>query len=585
MPLQLRPAIPVWVARLAVLGLAAATTLGGAILLLRATANDGTGALDSVRALLFMATAFWLVLGGLNGVAGALSPAPSAKPILAQPEGMTAILMPIYNESPAGTFSRIVAMHRSLAELGVGDRFHFAVLSDTRSETAASQEVLWFARLVEELQSRSGIFYRRREHNTGRKAGNIEDFVRTSGGAYDYALVLDADSLMDGSTIVEMVRRMDSDPALGLLQSVPQVIGGKSVFGRAMGFASAYYGPAFSRGVSLLQGNEGPYWGHNAIIRVRAFAESCGLPALSGDPPFGGHILSHDYVEAALLARAGWKVRLAVDLGGSYEEGPENLVDYAKRDRRWCQGNLQHARLLGAPRLLFWSRFVFLQGIMSYLASPLWLLLLIAGVMGTAMPDRGWHHPNTADAWVLAGGVAIWLVLPKFAVFARNAVTGANTVFGGNLRAAMSVLLEILLSTLLAPVLLVFQTRAVIQIALGLDGGWPATDRNSSYLPLEDAFAASWWMMAVAALAIAIVLALAPAALPWLMPVAIPVAIAPALISFSSRPASSAGLFAAPTELNVPDVVGHQQRVLARWDAEAGAPMVNGASLGGSAHA
>lgn len=584
---RLPAATPAWSARLAVLGLTTTITLAGAILLLRSTATDGTGAIDGVRAILFVTTTFWLVLGGLNGVIGAVSPAPRKTTGQGRPVGMTAILMPIYNESPGSTFSRIAAMQRSLDDLGVADRFHFAVLSDTRSEIAAAQEVVWFARLAEELPSLSRVFYRRREQNIGRKAGNIEDFVQRSGGAYDYALILDADSLMDGSTIAEMARRMDADPHLGLLQSVPQVIGGKSIFGRAMGFASAYYGPAFARGVSMLQGNEGPYWGHNAIVRMQAFAQSCGLPALSGDPPFGGHILSHDYVEAALLARAGWKVRLAVDLEGSYEEGPENLVDYAKRDRRWCQGNLQHARLLRAPRLRLWSRFVFVQGIMAYLASPLWLLLLIAGVMGTALPDRGWHRPNASDAWILAGAVATWLILPKLAVFFRNAATGTNRNYGGTLRAAGSVVTEILLSTILAPILLFFQSRAVVQIALGLDGGWPATDRNSSRLTIEEAFAASWWMMAVSAFAVAVVLALAPATLPWLIPVAIPVVAAPALISLSSRESLTRKFFATPVEYSAPDIVKHQRRILARWTSDEVGPQraATTTKLGGSAHA
>lgn len=569
------------------LGLAAAFTLTGAVLLLRATASDGTSTLDLLRATLFVATTFWLVLGGLNGVIGALCPSPRKVMGHVPPLGMTAILVPVYNEDPRTTFSRIAAMHRSLEALGVSDRFHFAVLSDTRSEVAAAQEVVWFARLVEELSSTSRVFYRRREHNTGRKAGNIEDFVQKSGGAYDYALILDADSLMDGATIAEMARRMDADPQLGLLQTVPQVIGGESIFGRAMAFASSFYGPAFARGVSALQGVEGPYWGHNAIIRMQAFAQSCGLPALSGDPPFGGHILSHDYVEAALLARAGWKVRLAVDLDGSYEEGPENLVDYAKRDRRWCQGNLQHARLLRAPRLRLWSRFIFLQGIMAYLASPLWLLLLIAGFVGTAMPDRGWRNPSSIDGWILAGAVAAWLILPKLAVLARNALTGVNCSFGGTLRAVVSVLAEIVLSTSLAPILLCFQSRAVLQIVLGLDGGWPATDRASSRLSIEDAFAASWWMMAVASLAVAAVLGLAPSTLPWLMPVAVPAVLAPVLIALSSRRSRSLRFFASPVELIVPEIIRDQRRLLARWSSASVGPdsVAIATQLGGSAHA
>jgi membrane glycosyltransferase len=169
-------------------------------------------------------------------------------------------------------------------------------------------------------------------------------------------VILDADSLMEGATILEMIRRIEAEPRLGLLQTLPRVVRARSRFGRAMQFAAGFHSPVFARGLAAMQGRTGPFWGHNAIVRLRAWAESCGLPELPGRAPFGGHILSHDYVEAALLARAGWTVRLDPDLGGSYEEGPENIIDHAKRDRRWCQGNLQHLRIVFAQGLTLPSR-------------------------------------------------------------------------------------------------------------------------------------------------------------------------------------------------------------------------------------
>ncbi len=264
---------------------------------------------------------------------------------------MTAILVPVYNEDPVATFARIAAMDASLRATGPGDRFHFAILSDTRSDEVAARERIWFLRLLADTHGEGRIFYRRRTQNKGRKAGNIEDFIKRAGAAYEFAIILDADSLMEGATMVEMVRRMEAAPDLGLLQTLPTIIRAKSRFGRTMQFAGAFYSPIFARGLAMMQGRTGPFWGHNAIVRVKAFAQSCGLPELSGRPPFGGHILSHDYVEAALLARAGWTVRVDDDLAGSYEEAPENIIDHAKRDRRWCQGNLQHARLIFAPGL------------------------------------------------------------------------------------------------------------------------------------------------------------------------------------------------------------------------------------------
>ncbi len=229
---------------------------------------------------------------------------------LQAPRGRTAIIVPIYNEDTATTFSRVAAMNRSLIGLGVAESFHFAILSDSNDLAVAAAELAWFEQLIREPLSEGRMFYRRRERNIAKKAGNIEDFVSRSGGAYDYALVLDADSLMDGAAICRLALKMDADPGLGLVQTVPQVIHARTLFGRMMCFSSAYLSPYFASGMSLMQGREGPYWGHNAIVRMRAFAACCGLPVLSGKPPYGGHILSHDYVEAALLARGGWKVEL-----------------------------------------------------------------------------------------------------------------------------------------------------------------------------------------------------------------------------------------------------------------------------------
>ncbi len=374
--------------RCAALCAAAGLSLAGAWLFLRFTGEGGLNLLDILRATLVAISGFWLVWGSIAAVLGVFTPERRTQAIPAAGlSSRTAILVPIYNEDPAATFSRVAAMNRSLVRLGVAEHFHFAVLSDTQDMVLAADEVVQFERLFGEPLALGRMFYRRRERNVGRKAGNIEDFVSRSGGAYDFALILDADSLMEGETILAMAQRLEADPELGLLQTVPTIINARTLFGRSIQFAAAYLSPTFARGAAQMQGREGPYWGHNAMVRMRAFAASCGLPELSGTPPFGGHILSHDYVEAALLSRAGWKVEVDAALKGSYEEAPDNLIEYAKRDRRWCQGNLQHGRLIAAPGLKAWSRFTFIQGIMAYLASPLWLLLLVASIAGAERRD------------------------------------------------------------------------------------------------------------------------------------------------------------------------------------------------------
>jgi membrane glycosyltransferase len=557
------------------LGAAASLSLLGGWVFLGFSNTGGVTPMDLLRTALVVLSGFWLVWGGAAGVIGLFVRQRTPKFEARQaPRGLTAILVPIYNEDPLVTFARVAAMNRSLRSLGIHHRFHFAVLSDSTSMEMATMEAVWFQQLVAEPDSAGRIFYRRREQNIGKKAGNIEDFVTSSGGAYDYMLILDADSLMEGATIGEMARRMDAQLDLGLLQTLPKIINARSLFGRSMQFSSGYLSPAFSRGSAMLQGNEGPYWGHNAIVRVSAFAANCGLPVLSGKPPYGGHILSHDYVEAALLARGGWNVHLDPFLGGSFEEGPENLVEYAKRDRRWCQGNLQHRRLMFAPGLRLWSRFVFLQGIMAYLASPLWLVLMGASIFAAMLPERTTQRvPEMFKEGVLslAVGVALVLVLPKLLILLRGMFDGENRRFGGTLRAGTSVLLEVVFSTLLAPVLLLLQSRAVLQVLFGLDGGWPATQRSENKLSLRDSWANSWWIVLIGAVTMLATLVFAPRIALWVAPAMLPAVFAPVLIAASSR-VMTAGrnpwFFLTPMECEPASVITEHQRIMAAWGTQ-----------------
>lgn len=553
--------------RALMLAICAAASVAAGWLYLDMVGSGRPSPLDWGRTTLLVIAVFWLLWGGMVGILGALSRTRSRPPATGRPIGLTAILVPIYNENPVETFARIAAMNRQLVALDVADRFHFAILSDTNSLEIAAQEAACFELLAREPQSPGRIFYRRRERNTGKKAGNIEDFIARSGAAYDYALILDADSLMDAGTILAMARRMDDDPALGLLQTVPEVIGAGTIFGRLMAFSSAYLSHYFARGVASLQGGQGPYWGHNAIVRLRAFAACCGLPVLSGKPPSGGHILSHDYVEAALLARGGWKVEVDPELGGSFENGPENLIEYAKRDRRWCQGNLQHRRLLGVPGLRFWSRFTFVQGIMAYLVSPLWLLLLTASIVSVIFPD-GRREAPTVGIWFLGAGVAFALLAPKLAILIRGAIDGHNRRFGGTPAVALSVLAEIVMSTIIAPVLLAFQSRAVLQILLGLDGGWPATERDARKVAFTTGLAAGWWISVLGLVALGITAAFAPRYLMWLTPVAGPAILAPAIIwltSFGDGRRARRWIFGTAIEQQGAEIIAENQRILASW--------------------
>jgi membrane glycosyltransferase len=550
--------MPAPLARAVALGVATALS---ALVLALVVGGVGSGSLGLVLGLLVAVNAFWLAFGaatGLLGLSRRLAPPPEA-PF----EGTAVLLLPICNEDPGPIFARIAAMDAELHLAGLAPRVDVAILSDTRDAAVAAEEAGLFARLMREAAGEGRMFYRRRESNRGRKAGNIEDFIRRSGGAYEVAVILDADSLMSADTIGRMLRRMAADPSLALLQTVPAILRARSRFGRMTAFGGALYGPAFARGLARLQGRTGPFWGHNAAIRVRAFAGSCGLPELSGSPPFGGHVLSHDHVEAALLARAGWTVRLDPDLGGSWEEGPDNILSFARRDRRWCQGNLQHARILLAPGLRGWSRFALLQGVAAYVVPPLWLLVVVLGLTA---------EPVSEDALLLALLVFALLFAPKvLMVWSERARAPA---FGGTLHLLASVGAEAVQSALVAPVLLMFQARSVLQVCLGRDGGWPPQARGDGPVGLAQGWRAAWWIALWGAALLAAGLLAAPALLPWLLPMALPMALAPWVIAWTSRPPLSL-LFMTPADLDAPTSLRRAEGVLARWTRMGTAPAVS----------
>jgi membrane glycosyltransferase len=543
-------------------------------------ASLGFTSLNLVRLALFMVTTYGLAWGAVVMIGGAIARKPVHRAAPSSRPRLCAIVVPICNEDPVATFSRVGAMHASLARLGALDGFHFVVLSDTRDPDSAFHEERWFARLVGEVGGAGQMFYRRRTDNAGKKAGNIADFIRKSGGQYDFLLFLDADSLMEGTTIVELVRRLDAAPDVALIQTLPRTIGANSLFGRSAQFASWFFAPAFARGLARVQGDLGVFWGHNAIARTAAFAASCGLPKLAGAPPFGGHILSHDYVEAAMLARSGWRLRLDADLDGSFEEAPGNLIDYAKRDRRWCQGNLQHARLLLAAGLKPWSRYFFLQGIMAYVASPLWLAFLLVGILAAVdrsapdyFPYAFAHIPfpqlpsvDAAKATMVLLVVLGLLAGPKCIVALRRAMDGTTAGFGGVLPAIGSCLADFAWTSLLAPLMLMYQSRSVLQVLTGADGGWPPTRRDGAGVSLREAWAASWWIVAFGIGALAMSALFAQQLGLWLVLVALPMACAPLLIAVSSAP-NRAGrrLFATPVERQPQPIVLEWQAILGRW--------------------
>src|ERR1700722_15830477 len=289
----------------------------------------------------------------------------------------TAIVFPIFNEDVVRVYEGLRATYESLEKTELIGRFDFLILSDSNNpDKWVEEERRWYD-VVRELGALGRIYYRRRSVPEGRKSGNIRDFLNSWGRRYRYFIVCDADSVMRGPTIVDLVKMMEEHPNIVLIQSVPSLVNAESLFGRIQQFANRCYAPVFIAGLNYWSQDVGNYWGHNAIIRTEPFMQHCDLPQLPGRKPFGGSILSHDFVEAALLLKANWEVWLAYGLEGSYEEAPQTMIENAQRDRRWCQGNMQHGMVVWARGLRGVSRIHLAMGIMGYLASPLWLLFLL----------------------------------------------------------------------------------------------------------------------------------------------------------------------------------------------------------------
>ncbi len=393
----------------------------------------------------------------------------------------TALLMPIYNEDVERVFQGISVIYRSLRRTGQEKYFDFFILSDTQDPDLWVQEEIAWQETRRSLKASSSIFYRHRIANTKRKSGNIADFCRRWGGNYRYFIVLDADSIMSGETIVNMVRIMEADTSIGILQTIPVPVGGQTLLARAQQFAGQMYNHMFAAGLHFWQLGDAQYWGHNAIIRIEPFMKHCALPKLSGSPPLGGDILSHDFVEAAFMRRAGWGVWLAYDMEGSYEELPPTLLDELGRDRRWCQGNLQHLRLLFTKGLLPVHRFLFFNGAMSYLSSPVWLIFLglntveaiVLGILERYYFPWLGILPSAESLWdlevlrFLLIATMLLLFLPKlFALFVNLVARRRSSSFGDPIRLVSSLVAEALTSALLAPLRMLAHSRFVLATLL-----------------------------------------------------------------------------------------------------------------------
>jgi|GEM_PF-18449 len=564
-----------------------AMTVAGGYEMYEVLEVGGLTILEAVVLALFVVLFAWLAFSFVGNVVGfiLILKGPDATLAIDQSGPLpvvtsrNALLLPTYNEDPHRVMARLQAIYESVQATGQGERFDVFVLSDTIDPAIWIKEEAAFLRLRQRVgtvsATGSGIYYRHRTRNVARKAGNIAEWVKRFGGRYDHMIVLDADSLMSGDTVVRLASAMEANPGVGLLQTLPIVINAETLFARIQQFAGRLYGPLVARGIAWWHGSEGNYWGHNAIIRIAAFAAQAGLPLLRARKPFGGHVLSHDFVEAALMRRGGWGIYMAPSLIGSYEECPPSITDYAVRDRRWCQGNLQHTLVLPARGLHWISRLHLITGIASYVMAPLWLVFLLAGILialqaqfvrpeyfpsGVSLFPQWPAQDPVRAAWVFAGTMGL-LLLPKFlgylAVLPRSRERRGA---GGGIRALVSVIVESVISALMAPIMMLMQSKAVTEILLGRDSGWSAQRRDHGG-PLRGELTRIYGLHTVlgAALAIGAYAVSLPLFL-WMTPVLAGLVLAIPIAALTSRPAMGhglrrIGLLLTPEERDPPQVL------------------------------
>lgn len=550
--------------------------------------SDMSLALKIVMVSLFFLTFGWIALFFFSSLFGffELIRAKNVPGIVRPPLGMplksrTAVLMPVYNEDPESVYAGLLAMAKALEKTGHGDKFDIFVLSDsTKPDVWVKEEILWL-QTKKVFPASMNLFYRHRPKNTARKSGNIEDFCVRFGAHYEYMIVLDADSLMTGETMLKMAQMMQENPTTGIIQAPPVLINRNSWFARVQQFAGHVYGPVITMGLAYWQVWDSNYWGHNAIIRTKAFIECCGLPVFKGKAPFGGHILSHDFVEAALIRRQGWLAWMLPDLKGSYEECPPSMIDFAVRDRRWCQGNLQHARILLSKKFHPISRVHFVLGIMSYLSSPLWFLFLVGG-LGIAL-WRAFYPPTyfaptktLFPTWPVMDivGIVLLLVLsmmmlflPKFLGVAAIFIRKQKSAFGGKWALIKGTTVEILYSALIAPIMMLFQTKIVFDILLGLDAGWNTQNRAETGTPWREAFKRHIWHTLIGCGVCFMTYRYVPGLFWWTLPIVIGPILSIPISVYSSREstgiwAKKHGMFLIPSEKQTPEIVREMHKAL-----------------------
>ncbi|OFX20485.1 MAG: hypothetical protein A2V77_02360 [Anaeromyxobacter sp. RBG_16_69_14] len=573
--------------RLALLASTLAVTVHGVAELARVFPPQGRGAVELLMLGLFVPCFAWASFGVLSVLFGLLAaawPERGSSPPRAAPdapiadEARTAVLIPIHNEEPARVTAQVEVMLRALRASPAGKVIDFFLLSDSSvTDIWVAEQVAWRA-LCERLDAFGRVYYRRRARAEAKKSGNIRDFCLRHGGEYRYLLVLDADSMMSAETMSALIRRMEANPRVGLIQVPPLPVRRTTLFARWLQFGARVYGPLWSAAEAGLSGPDGNYYGHNAILRTEAFCSHAGLGELPGTGPLSGLIASHDFVEAALVRRAGYEVWLAPDLGGSYEQCPTTLIDFAVRDERWCHGNLQHLRVVMLRGLAGWSRMHFLRGACSYLIPPIslafvWVMLLVAARDLSMEPD---YFPPAGRSlfplWPVHDFAAArgLITLTMAMLFGPRLIAAAASLVAMLRRGQLpvrrvpafvfSLLGELVMGALLSPALMLFQATFVVRSAFGERVAWATANRDERRVPLGEALHRHWPQVLCALALGAAALLVSRLALIWTLPLILPLLASPLLTMLTSsatlgRWADRLGLFQVPEDWSTNDTL------------------------------
>lgn len=405
----------------------------------------------------------------------------SPKPI----NSKTAIVFPIFNEDSSSVYCRIKTMLEHSKINSILNYIDFYVLSDSNELSIILEEEMGFRELEKEFGVGENLFYRRRLQNINHKSGNIADFCKRFGDKYDFMIIMDADSYLSIELVETLIHKMEASPDIGIIQTYPEILFPKSMIQNFHYVNSLFSSELYVLGSQYWNINQGPYWGHNAILRMDAFLNYCLLPKLPKIGPLGEKILSHDTIEAALLRKAGYRTEFIYTKNGSYEESPPTLTDFLKRESRWLRGNLQHFWFLFVNNIGTINRIYILLGITSYFSYLFWFFYLIS-ILGLSL--NGSAIPNPLKHKELLVFVITILFLPRI-LSLHQYIKFSEKV---DKNALKYYLLDTILTIFSSSIFLFSTTIFLFSTFMGRKIEWKAQNRKADNKKLDIPFLFHW---------------------------------------------------------------------------------------------